>query len=139
MTRARVKHTVRHRWQVVKPGSVKVGFPRGSEQDVLNKAFWNEYGTERIPPRPFMRNSLKKNLKKYKRFIKTKLSRITLLRTQQTTVLNKLGLMAQGDIQTEIRVLNKPINAASTVRQKGSSNPLIDTGEMRQAVTYEIT
>ena len=138
MTRARVKHIVHRRWQIVKPGTVKVGFPRGSDQDILNRAFWNEYGTDRIPSRPFMRNSLRRNLKKYQRFIKTKLSGITLLRIQQTQVLRQLGLLAQGYIQTEIRILNRPPNAPATIRRKGSSNPLIDTGEMRQAVTYEI-
>jgi hypothetical protein len=46
--------------------------------------------------------------------------------------------MAVGDIQHEITVLRHPPNAPATIRAKGSSKPLIDTGEMRQSVTYQI-
>jgi hypothetical protein len=52
--------------------------------------------------------------------------------------LSKLGIMAQGDIQGEITSLSTPPNAPSTIRRKGSSNPLIDSGEMRGAVTYKV-
>lgn len=52
--------------------------------------------------------------------------------------LDRLGLMAAGDIQRRIADLRDPPNAASTVDRKGSSNPLIDTGEMRQKVSHKV-
>jgi hypothetical protein len=52
--------------------------------------------------------------------------------------LSRLGLMAQGHVQESIVNLDTPPNAASTIKAKGSSNPLIDTGEMRQAVTFKV-
>ena len=52
--------------------------------------------------------------------------------------LSKLGIMAQGDIQGEITSLSSPPNSPVTIALKGSGNPLIDTGAMRQAVTWQI-
>lgn len=52
--------------------------------------------------------------------------------------LNQAGLIAQASIQRKIVdgpfVPLKP----ETVRRKGSSRPLIDTGQLRQAVTYVV-
>ena len=58
--------------------------------------------------------------------------------TSLFSVLSKLGILAQGDIQAEITALASPPNSPVTVALKGSSNPLIDTGEMRGAVTYKV-
>jgi hypothetical protein len=52
--------------------------------------------------------------------------------------LNRVGLLAQGAVQQ--RIVEGPFVplAPTTVRRKGSSRPLIDTGQMRQSVTYVI-
>lgn len=52
--------------------------------------------------------------------------------------LSRLGVLAQGDIQMEITALSSPPNTPSTIARKGSSNPLIDTGAMRGAVTWKL-
>ncbi|MEF2551313.1 hypothetical protein VQ042_08035 [Aurantimonas sp. A2-1-M11] len=53
-------------------------------------------------------------------------------------ILSRLGILAQGHVQQEITALRSPPNAPSTIRQKGSSNPLIHTGAMRAAVTFQL-
>lgn len=53
--------------------------------------------------------------------------------------LNKVGLVAVGFVQKYMTDLRSPPNAASTIKKKGSSNPLIDSGALRQSVTYKIT
>lgn len=58
--------------------------------------------------------------------------------TALRTVLSKLGIQAQGDVQAEITSLSSPPNSPVTVALKGSSNPLIDTGEMRAAVSWKV-
>jgi len=122
------------------PNMVRVGFPEGNaEQSNIEKAIWNEFGTRRgIPERPFMRNTMRDNRKKYVRAMKTSVPKILKGETALRTVLAKLGALVQGDIQAEITALATPPNAPSTIKRKGSSNPLIDTGEMRQAVTWVI-
>ncbi len=122
------------------PKQVKVGLPSGkSPGDVIKIAVWNHWGTSRgIPPRPFLANAMRDNRGKYRRAMMKSARDVMLGNTALPTVLNKLGIMAQGDIQAEITALQSPPNAPNTIRQKGSSNPLIDTGRMRAAVTWDV-
>jgi len=50
----------------------------------------------------------------------------------------KLGIRVQGDVQASITSLTSPANSPVTIKRKRSSKPLIDTGEMRQAVTFKV-
>jgi len=128
---------------------VAVGFPAGEvDNDVLNRAFWNEFGTRGgaagggwggpIPERPFMRNAMRNNTENYRVAMKSAARGLMMGETALTTVLSKLGLLAQGHIQAEIVSLRSPPNADLTIELKGSSNPLIASGEMHQAVTWKI-
>ena len=54
-------------------------------------------------------------------------------------LLNVLGVLAAGRAQLYMTNLRSPPNAASTIRRKGSSNPLIDSGALRQSVTFKVT
>lgn len=129
------------------PNQVKVGFPAGeADGGVIERAVWQEFGTSRgIPERPFMRNAMRNNRDSYKAAMKaaaaTIIEQAALGKSaadEKREALKKLGVLAQGDIQAEITSLRTPPNAASTIRQKGSSNPLINSGEMRAAVTFQI-
>ena len=122
------------------PKKVKVGFPKSkAKASNIEKAIWNEFGTSRgIPERPFMRNAMRDNRKKYKDRMAIEAKAILANMTTLRQVLARLGILAQGDIQHEITALQTPPNAPATIKRKGSSNPLIDTGEMRQAVTWII-
>lgn len=138
-----VKHLVRG------PKRVKVGFPAGkSDSANIQKAVWNEFGTRGgasgggwggpIPERPFMRNAMRENKSAYHNAMRVSAVKILRGETSISTVISKLGTLAQNDIQAEIVSLASPPNSPTTVALKGSSNPLIDTGEMRGAVTYEV-
>lgn len=131
------------------PSKVKAGFPAGkTDRDVVQRAVWNHYGTRGgasgggwggpIPARPFVLNAIRKNKKKYLQALKTSAGKLVRGETTLDTVMTKLGIVAQGDIQDEITSLRNPPNSKVTIALKGSSNPLIDTGEMRGAVTYEV-
>jgi HK97 gp10 family phage protein len=134
---------------LVGPKQVKVGFPAGeADQDNIQKAIWNEFGTRGgasgggwggpIPERPFMRNAVRDNKSKYRNALRTSAAKILTGQTGLKTVLSKLGILGQGDIQAEITALMSPPNSPVTVALKGSSKPLIDSGEMRGAVTYKV-
>lgn len=137
------------------PTKVKVGFPSSkSSKSNIEKAVWNEFGTRGsgkrfgtprgggfggpIPERPFMRNAMRDNARKYRNMLKSYAKRILLGETSLRSSLMTLGIQAQGDIQREIGALRNPANSETTIRLKGSSNPLIDSGAMRQAVTWAI-
>lgn len=131
------------------PSKVKVGFPKSAASGSnIQKAIWSEFGTRGgasgggwggpVPERPFMRNAMRDNRGKYKDAMKTSAAKILRGDTGMTIVLAKLGILAQGDIQSEITSLSSPPNSPVTIALKGSSKPLIDSGEMRQAVTWKI-
>lgn len=53
-------------------------------------------------------------------------------------ILEHMGPFAQAGVQKAIADLKDPPNAPSTIRQKGSDNPLQDTGQLVQTVTYAV-
>lgn len=59
--------------------------------------------------------------------------------TDITTILEQVGAIAAGATQQYMTDLKDPPNAPYTIEQKGSSNPLIDTGALRASVTYNVT
>ncbi len=128
---------------------VKVGFPSGqASADNVSKAVWNEFGTRGgasgggwggpIPERPFMRNSVRGNKGKYKTAMKVSAKAILNGTGSVAGDLQKLGILAQGDMQEELTSLSSPPNSPVTIALKGSSKPLVDTGEMRQAITFKV-
>ena len=144
----------RRRRKVLKPprrrrSIVKVGFPAGaSKSAVIMRAIWNEFGTKGgrsgggwggpIPERPFFRNAMRNNRDKYRAAMKAAARQILADEVTIGSVLRRLGVMTQGDVQASITALMSPPNSPVTIARKGSSKPLIDTGEMRQAVTFKV-
>lgn len=123
---------------------VKVGFPRGTSDDVLNRAVYNEFGTDGggwggpIPERPFMRNGLRDGVGEINSVSRVVGKQLIRGKITRRAALTKLGVKGQQLIQKSITSMNSPANSEVTVKMKGSSNPLIDTGEMRGAVTYKV-
>lgn len=54
------------------------------------------------------------------------------------TGLNRFGILAVGEIQERIANGIEPELAESTIRQKGSTVPLIDTGVLRSSITHRV-
>ena len=118
--------------------SVNIGLFAKVGNDVLTKGIVNEFGTKNIPERSFLRKTFNDEYKKVaKQFDKIIIS----FGKKDLGVDRKLRLIGrsqQGAVQKTITDLKVPPNAASTIKAKGSSNPLIDTGEMRLKINYEI-
>lgn len=123
-----------------RPSEVAVGFPKGKvDADIVARAIWTHFGTRRgIPARTFLLNAIRDNRSKYVEALTISGKRILRGDVDVKQVMEKLGILAQGHVQMEITNLRTPPNARSTIKRKGSSNPLIDSGEMRQAVTYKV-
>lgn len=107
---------------------------------IAEVAAFNEFGTRHIPARPFVSTAFDENLSKYERQLARDVRKATGQGGFMTaeTVANRLGLRMQSDIQRKIVSLREPPNAPATIRKKGSSNPLIDTGRMRQSISFEV-
>lgn len=121
---------------------VRIGFQHGKSKedngtDICDIATWNELGTTNMPARPFLRQSVDNNKSKINAFIREKKKSIV-NGSEPEQILKEIGIFQKDLIQEEITNGDFAPNATSTVKRKGSSKPLIDTGRMRQSVNYEI-
>lgn len=98
----------------------------------------NEFGTRNAPERPFMRRAFDDNVERYATIMADGARKLVDGGTVEGA-LTKAGIVASSDIKRQITELRDPPNAAATIKAKGSSNPLIDTGAMRNAVAFELT
>ena len=113
---------------------------------IAHYAAINEFGSDKIPERSFIRSTMTARSAAYtaamdgaiRRAITTGLDRGDALRMIEAS-LQKLGIIVVGDIQNTISSGIDPANAPSTIAQKGSSKPLIDTGALRQAITSRVS
>ena len=126
-----------------------VGFPRGKAglgnphyengASILQVAIWNNFGTSKIPSRPFMKMATKQIQAVSSPIIQAVIAKINAGKTDGKKELEILAIQAQGIIQTTITDGGFAPNAPSTIAaKKGSEQPLIDSGDMRKAVTYVI-
>lgn len=126
--------------------TVLVGVPKsaGNYEDGVHTATVaavNEFGSAdgRIPERSYLRsgiNDSQQNIKKlYEKMMPEVISNDLDIRSIQSMV----GEIAVGRIVERISEGIDPGNAESTIKKKGSSTPLIDTGHLRQSITYVLS
>ncbi len=131
-------------FQVYADGTVEL--ETDTSISVMDKAVANEFGNDEVPRRPFMALTARREGKKWTAFGKKQIEKYvaafkedrapnpaTFLRN-----MNKLGLVMKGAVQLTITDLRRPPNSAETIEAKGSSNPLINTGQMRASVKYNV-
>ena len=120
--------------------TVEVGFFSEARYEdgtpVAAVAAWNEFGTETIPERPFFRRAIAEMEDGVAKVVKAGID--TEKMVVDDRLADRVGAYAQGQIQESITALKDPPNAPGTVRQKGSRNPLLDTGHMRNSVTWKV-
>ena len=102
-------------------------------------AAWNEFGTSNgVPERPFFRLAIAGAEDALFALLKREIDPKTLAITQQLA--DRVGLALQAAIRQSITQLRNPPNAPRTIQPrpagKGSSNPLLDLGFMRESVTF---
>ena len=122
-----------------KNATLEVGFfenaryPNGTY--VASVAKWQELGTIHIPPRPFMRPTIENKQESWVRFVNQQSAK----GVPTDKIFAQLGELIKGQIITKIGSVNTPPLKKTTIKAKGSSKPLIDTGIMRRSVTYVVS
>jgi hypothetical protein len=122
----------------------------GSNYTVAQIAEVHEFGLGHVPERSFLRAYLDENEDRLIRALLLLLqaqvkaavargSKVTI--TEQTNVLNKLGLFMVGEIQKRISARIAPVLADETIRRKTINGkagdvPLINTGQLRASITH---
>ena len=123
---------------------VKIGVLGGGDHgpDLTNAelATIHEFGAPRagIPERSFLRGTFDAKNREWQKFAEKLLKAIAAGRIDADQALGLLGERAVADVRKTIRNGIDPPLKAATVRRKGSSKPLIDTGRLLQSISWSI-
>lgn len=134
--------------------NLKIGFFQNAKYPdgtpVAYVAYLNEMGIHN-PRRPFLKRTVRKNLKKWVKGIKSSVKFGGFSRNSVLNAYRKAGIVAVGDVKKTIRSWEPGGNSPKTVamkRRRGRSgkntkaiNPetvLIDSGLMISSVSYEV-
>lgn len=116
---------------------------QGSGPTTLQVAMWNEFGVG-VPERSFLRSTFDLKVNEYRKNVVRGMARevYEAARTKRTLTagtsitLKRLALKMEGDIKRRIGARQiPPPNAPSTIARKGSSTPLVDSGQLRRTIT----
>jgi hypothetical protein len=128
--------------------AVKAGIPENATttdgQSIALYALYNEMGTQHIPARPFLRNTLADKQDYWLSVLADALDYKDISQNQAKRSLGLLGEVMQADIKATIQRGNFRPDDEKTVeakRRKGKvepDHPLIDTGQMLESVTHEV-
>lgn len=123
--------------------SVDVGIlgsdSRSDAEGITNAllAQWAEFGIGQ-PQRSWLRAFVDERQAEIEAVVKAETREILAGRRTQAQALRRLGVWLQGQIQARIAAGIQPPNAEETIRRKGSSTPLIDTGHLRASITHRV-
>lgn len=94
--------------------------------------------TIEIPERSFIRGGYDANVNKMQKQGEKLLEQVINLQLPVDVFFKTLGESIVGMIQEFMTDLKNPPNHPATIANKGSSNPLIDSGRLRQSITYKV-
>ncbi|EMW1017612.1 hypothetical protein AAEK50_004545 [Serratia marcescens] len=99
-----------------------------------------EFGSAdgRVPERSFLRVPLRQNQDNIKKAFSALAGQVTRGEISAFQMLDQVGARAAGYCQEAIEAGIAPANAPSTIKQKGSSTPLINQGILKGAITHVV-
>ena len=92
-----------------------------NDEENAKKALYNEFGTDKIPARPFIRRGLD-NIEK-----------------ELDKKPEQIGSKMVQNIKKAINNSDYPQNAISTIKKKGFDFPLIETRDMYNSLTFRVS
>jgi hypothetical protein len=107
---------------------------------VLEVAVTHEFGTEDIPARPFLRETISREAKKIEERIAKELKQVAMGKQGWRKAYNRIGAFAASKIKNTIRRSKswaEPLQQ-KTIDRKGSSTPLIDSSQLLQSVSWAL-
>lgn len=118
-------------------GSVGHRFVKKARSDFAQMATIGAH-TIRIPERSFMRSTFDEQRPKIERRMEKLFDMILHGKMAPTRALEAIGMEHGKQIQRKITTLREPPNSPVTIRKKGKSNPLIDSGQMRDVIRHVV-
>ena len=93
----------------------------------------------KIPERSFLRNGHDENVNRIIAQTERALGQVVAGQMSVDDMLDLYGEQMATAIKTYMRNLKAPANHPYTVEQKGSSNPLVDTGQLIESIVWRKT
>ncbi|MCK4521418.1 MAG: hypothetical protein KAU20_02505 [Nanoarchaeota archaeon] len=123
--------------QVGQPQSIGSGHPPADQMsDLVVIGAVHEYGSKIVPERSFLRSTTDEQRVKIARLQDKALDKMYLGEINAKTAIGLLGEFMTTKVKQKIVALKFPPLAAITKKRKGSTNPLIDTGQMLQSIQH---
>lgn len=120
------------------PDRVDIGVFAEQGSDLVIKAASNEFGTSTIPERSHLRAGIDEGKREIENAVVNSYNRIFAGKTKKIDELGKLGLLGTALVVKKINKGPFTPNKPKTILRKGSSKPLIHTGNLRQAYTHRV-
>ncbi len=115
------------------------GTPDGSGKlTVGDVATIHEYGLGNCPERSFIRSWADENQAKNRITIEKVMGAVVSGRLSVKQSLDAIGLRFVAEMQARIVAGIEPPLAESTIARKGSSTPLIDTGQLKSSIRHKV-
>jgi hypothetical protein len=102
---------------------------------VATVAAWNEFGTQHTPPRPFFRTMIAAKAPTWGKDVAVLIAQDNF---DAKKALGQMGERIAGQLRKSIVELTSPPLSPVTIKRKGFSKPLVDTGHMLNSVDYEV-
>lgn len=112
--------------------------PTRSETTLAEVAWYNEFGTKRIPARSFIRSTHDEQRGRLRAMKRTLARKLAKREISIEAALAILGTFMKAKQIQKIDRLRTPPNRPSTKRRKRSSNPLVDLGQLKGSIQYQV-
>ena len=98
----------------------------------------HEFGVpeKNIPRRSFIRVPIENNIKEITKLIENNHKLVSENAMSAKVALDRIGIKAQNTIKESFRNNDWKANSRATIKRKGSSRPLIDTGQLIGSISY---
>ena len=122
---------------------ILVGVPKNAEPypdgtSVAMVGATHEFGGGNVPERSFLRSSFDEHQKKYIKMAQKLIKKAVDKGGDIEMVAELIGTEAAADVVDNINAIQTPPNTDATILRKGSSNPLVDTGHLKQSIRHEV-
>jgi hypothetical protein len=113
----------------------------GQEQQgltVIDVAAWMEFGTDRVPARSFVRAWFDEHEREVRELLGKLMKSVVAGTRTKEQILEIVGQYCVGQMQARMaRGIDPPLSP-KTIARKGSSTPLVNTGQLRSSITYRV-
>lgn len=136
--RRKIKKITRNKDGYVDVGIIDAGTHVDSDLTVASIGFIHEFGSITVPERSFIRSTMKENKKQIIKMQESFMRKIVFGEMTKEKALGLIGAFLAGKISEKIVAIKTPPNTPETIAKKGSSNPLIDTGQLKNSITWSV-